>query len=93
MIPNTRLRDFVIDLAEKNDIPHHLTTVRGGYDTGAVHLHREGVPSLAIGWPTRYIHGHAGIASLRDCNAVVKLVAAIAENLDEAASSSLRSFD
>jgi endoglucanase len=30
MIPNTRLRDWVIDLAEKKRIKYHLTTVRGG---------------------------------------------------------------
>jgi endoglucanase len=45
MIPNTRLRDWVIDLAEKKRIKYHLTTVRGGYDTGVIHIHRSGVTS------------------------------------------------
>jgi len=92
MIPNTRLRDWVIDLAEKKKIRYHLTTVRGGYDTGAIHMHRSGVPSLAIGWPTRYVHAHTGIASAADYDAVVKLLTAVIENLDEAVSKSLRSF-
>jgi len=92
MIPNTRLRDWVIDLAEKKKIRYHLTTVRGGYDTGAIHIHRSGVPSLAIGWPTRYIHAHAGIVSAADYDAAVKLLTAVIENLDEAVSKSLRSF-
>jgi len=92
MIPNTRLRDWVIDLAEKKRIKYHLTTVRGGYDTGAIHTHRSGVPSLAIGWPTRYIHSHTGIVSAADIDAAVKLLTAVIENLDEAVSKSLRSF-
>jgi len=92
MIPNTRLRDWVIDLAEKKRIKYHLTTVRGGYDTGVIHIHRSGVPSLAIGWPTRYIHAHTGIVSAADYDATVKLLTAIIENLDEAVSKSLRSF-
>jgi putative aminopeptidase FrvX len=92
MIPNTRLRDWVIGLAEKKRIKYHLTTVRGGYDTGAIHTHRAGVPSLAIGWPTRYIHSHTGIVSAADYDAAVKLLTAVIENLDEAVSRSLRSF-
>ncbi|MBN2465414.1 M42 family metallopeptidase [candidate division WOR-3 bacterium] len=92
MIPNTRLRDWVIGLAERKRIKYHLTTVRGGYDTGAIHIHRSGVPSLAIGWPTRYIHAHSGIVSAADYDAAVKLLTAIIENLDEAVSESLRSF-
>jgi putative aminopeptidase FrvX len=92
MIPNTRLRDWVIDLAEKKHIKYHLTTVRGGYDTGVIHIHRTGVPSLAIGWPTRYIHSHTGIVSSADYDSAVKLLTAIIENLDEAVSKSLRSF-
>ena len=87
-----RLRDWVIGLAEKKRIKYHLTTVRGGHDTGAIHIHRSGVPSLAIGWPTRYIHAHTGIVSAADYDAAVKLLTAVIENLDEAVSKSLRSF-
>jgi len=82
----------VIDLAEKKKIRYHLTTVRGGYDTGAIHIHRSGVPSLVIGWPTRYIHAHTGIVSASDYDAAVKLLTAVIENLDGAVSKSLRSF-
>ena len=92
MIPNTRLRDWVIGLAEKKRIKYHLTTVRGGYDTGVIHTHRSGVPSLAIGWPTRYVHSHTGVISDKDYDAAVKLLTAVIENLDEAVSKSLRSF-
>ncbi|MEO0073453.1 MAG: M42 family metallopeptidase [candidate division WOR-3 bacterium] len=92
MIPNTRLRDWVITQAERAGVKFHLTSVRGGYDTGAIHLHRTGVPSLAIGWPTRYIHGHAGIIAAADYDAVVELVCALVERLDEAVAKELHRF-
>ena len=55
-------------------------------------MHRAGVPSLAIGWPTRYIHAHTGIIAERDYDQVVKLLTAVIENLDTAVSASLRAF-
>ncbi|MFO7675640.1 MAG: M42 family metallopeptidase [bacterium] len=92
MIPSTRLRDLVIAVADEAGVRYHLTTVRGGYDTGAIHLTGGGVPSLAVGWPTRYIHSHSGIIAREDYDAVVKLMAAVIERLDAAASVGLRSF-
>lgn len=90
MIPNTRLRDFVIGIADELEIPYHLTSVRGGYDTGEVHVHRTGVPSVVIGWPTRYIHAHAGILAAEDYDAAVDLVVAFIERFDEGAAESIR---
>ncbi|HDR00420.1 MAG TPA: M42 family peptidase [candidate division WOR-3 bacterium] len=92
MIPNTRLRDFAIGAAESAKARFHLTTVRGGYDTGAIHLTGGGVPSLAVGWPTRYIHSHTGIVAEEDYDSVVGLTAAVIERLDAAAAESIRSF-
>lgn len=92
MIPNVRLRDFVIETAERRRIRHHLTTVRGGYDTGAVHIQHGGVPSQVIGWPARYIHAHSGIIAEQDYDAAVKLLTAVIERLDAAVSRSLRAF-
>ncbi len=83
MIPNTRLRDFVIDVAEEKQIPYHLTSVRGGYDTGRIHLHNIGVPSLAIGIPARYIHSHAGIIAEDDVNSAVQLLSEVVLRLDQ----------
>lgn len=81
MVPSIKLRDFVIDLAEKNKIKYHLASVHGGYDTGRIHLHSVGVPSLALGIPTRYIHSHNGIIAESDYEETLKLMTVIAENL------------
>uniref|UniRef100_A0A7C4XM12 M42 family peptidase n=1 Tax=candidate division WOR-3 bacterium TaxID=2052148 RepID=A0A7C4XM12_UNCW3 len=82
MIPHTSLRDFVIELAELNNIPYHLTTIKGGYDTGAIHLTNFGVPSLALGIPTRYVHSAASVISYEDYENLLKLIVLIVKNLD-----------
>lgn len=82
MIPHTRLKNFVCELAEQNNIPYHLTSIKGGYDTGAIHLTHFGVPCLALGIPTRYVHSGASIISIEDYENILKLITLIVKNLD-----------
>lgn len=83
MIPNLKLRDFVIQLAEEHNIPYQLCLMERGYTDGsAVHIHAEGVPSLYIGVPTRYIHSHAGIIHSEDYENAVKLLHEVVMRLD-----------
>jgi putative aminopeptidase FrvX len=82
MIPHTKLRDFVCELAELNNIPYHFTSIKGGYDTGMIHLTNIGVPSLAIGVPTRYVHSSSSIISMEDYENALKLITLIVKNLD-----------
>lgn len=83
MIPHVKLREFVCDLAEANKIPFHLTSIKGGYDTGTIHLTRFGVPCLALGVPTRYVHSGSSVISLEDYDNVLKLITLIVKSLDE----------
>ncbi len=83
MIPHNRLRDFVIDLADQYRVPYHLTAIKGGYDTGTIHLTNFGVPCLALGVPCRYVHSGASIIHLRDYENVLKLITLIVKTLDE----------
>jgi tetrahedral aminopeptidase len=46
----------------------------GGTDSGAIHLGRGGVPSLAVAVPCRYIHGPAAILNLNDLQGTVQLM-------------------
>jgi putative aminopeptidase FrvX len=83
MIPNLRLRDLCIDTAEELKIPYQFDMLeRGGTDSGAIHLHRHGVPNLVIGVPTRHIHSHAGIIHRDDYDHAVQLVTAVVKKLD-----------
>ncbi len=83
MIPNLMLRDLFIDTAEELKIPYQFDMMeRGGTDSGAIHLHRHGVPNLVIGVPTRHIHSHAGIIHREDYDNAVRLVTAVVKKLD-----------
>ncbi|HEC77569.1 MAG TPA: M42 family peptidase [candidate division WOR-3 bacterium] len=83
MIPHSKLKDFVCELADLNNIPYHFTSIKGGYDTGQIHLTHFGVPSLAIGIPSRYVHSGSSIISLEDYENVLNLITLIVKNLDE----------
>ena len=85
MIPNLRLRDLVISVAEENQIPLQFSTVRGGAtDGGIIHLHNEGVPTVVIGVPTRHIHSHAGILRRDDYDRALDLLVKLIMRLDAA---------
>jgi endoglucanase len=83
MIPNLRLRDLFIETAEEIKIPYQFDLLdRGGTDSGAIHLHRRGVPNLVVAVPTRHIHSHAGIIHRDDYDQTVKLVTAVIKKLN-----------
>jgi putative aminopeptidase FrvX len=83
MIPNLRLRDLFVEIAEELKIPYQFDMLeRGGTDAGAIHLHRRGVPNLVISVPTRHIHSHAGILHRDDYDQAVNLVTAAIKRLD-----------
>lgn len=85
LIPHTKLRNFVIAVAEERNIPHQLEfTEGGGTDAGKIHLHDAGVPSLVLSIPTRYIHSHNSIIHWDDCKAAIDLLVGIAESLSYA---------
>jgi len=84
MIPNLRLRDLVISVAEENKIPLQFSTMRGGATDGSViHLHNEGVPTVVIGVPTRHIHSHAGIIHRDDYDHALDLLVKLIMRLDK----------
>ncbi|HUF37178.1 MAG TPA: M42 family metallopeptidase [Anaerolineales bacterium] len=86
MIPNGKLRDFVIDAAEAADIPLQLSYVQaGGTDGGAIHQHKTGVPTVVIGVAARHIHSHGAIIHRDDFDNAVKLLTAVITKLDAAA--------
>lgn len=85
MIPNTGLRNLVIDIAEAEGIPLQFDSMAGGgTDAGKMHVFGTGVPSLVIGVPVRYIHTHASIMHRDDFDQSVKLLVAVIKRLDAA---------
>ena len=69
------------DLAEKHKIPHQLEVLAaGGTDAGAIQRSRDGVPSFTLSVPTRYIHTVNEMASVKDIEASIDLLALYLED-------------
>ncbi|WP_455142849.1 M42 family metallopeptidase [Candidatus Hodarchaeum mangrovi] len=83
MIPNPRLRHYVIDIAKEFNIEYQDSVVMGGgTDAGRIHLSGSGCPSLVLGIPTRHIHSHNGILDLGDVEKAVSLLIEVIKRLD-----------
>ncbi len=90
MIAHQPLLNYVRDTAEELDIPYQLDALlNGGTDAGSTHLSRNGVPSLAITIPTRYIHSHASMLHTDDFENAVRLIVALIKKLDQSAFNNL----
>ncbi len=92
-VMSRRLADFVIATAQAANIPHQVTVRRsGGTDAAAFHVAGEGVPSIVLGVPARYIHTHNSVIDLNDQLAAVSLVQELVRRLDAATVASLTHF-
>ncbi|WP_036217395.1 M42 family metallopeptidase [Lysinibacillus sphaericus] len=83
MVSHRGLREFVLDVADENNIPYQFEAMAGGgTDAGSIHVTANGVPALSIGIATRYIHSHAGILHRDDYDNAVKLMVEVIKKLD-----------
>jgi len=89
LIPHLRLRDFVMDVAKEENIPLQLDMVMGGTDGGAIHLHREGVPTVTLCVPARHIHSHTSMIHRDDLDHLIRLLIALIQRLDASTANAL----
>jgi endoglucanase len=83
LIPNLKLRNLFIDVAEQEGIPYQFDSVSGGgTDGGRFQLAAEGVPTINIGIPARYIHSAASVVNLDDFVNATRLLVAVLRRLD-----------
>lgn len=57
------------------------TMIAGGNDAGAIHSSRDGVRTMAVSVPCRYIHSSSSLALAEDMEAVYKIVKVSAERI------------
>ncbi len=70
-----KVKDFLINTAEKNNIDYQLEVLRyGGTDAGAINLTKSGIMSGVLSIPTRYIHSVSEVLSKSDVNATIELL-------------------
>ncbi len=55
--------------------------VAGGNDAGVIHQSRGGVRTLAVSLPCRYLHAPSCIASIEDCESMIKIIIQLAKNI------------
>lgn len=90
LIPNLKLRDLIIDIAQELGIPLQYSAGLGGAtDGGQIHLHGIGVPTVVLGVPTRHIHSHSAMIREDDFTRTLQLVISLIQRLDAAAAEEL----
>ena len=69
------LMRHLIQTAEVNEIPYQIRQPGGGgTDAGSIQLSREGIPSISVSVPARYIHTACSIARVSDWRSSVQLL-------------------
>jgi len=80
------LLSHLINTAEAAGIPYQIRQPGGGgTDAGSIHLTREGIPSISVSVPARYIHTASSIAYVSDWRNTVRLVHAAVSALSRSA--------
>ncbi len=82
-IMNPVLKNYIVDLAEKNNIKYQLFAPSGGTDAGKAQYADDGTFSTCLAICGRYIHSTATMIHLDDMEAVKKIAMAIIDDLDE----------
>ena len=91
LIPNLKLRNMIIDIAESEDIPYQFDSVAaGGTDGGRFQLAGNGVPTITIGIPARYIHSAASMINRDDFDNAARLLVSLINKLDATAVAELK---
>lgn len=73
-IYNKELYNLAFETAKEKDIPCQTKTmVAGGNDSGAIHLSRGGVKTIAISVPCRYLHSPSCVIKYDDFKSVKNL--------------------
>jgi endoglucanase len=85
MITNLKLRDLVMDVAARNNIPVQIvadTDMRYGTDADVIHIYKSGVPTIMLAPPVRHIHSHTAVFRREDFDMAVTLLVAVIKELD-----------
>ena len=93
MIPNTKLKNLVVDTAKQANIPLQFNVLEGyGQDGAQIQRSRTGVPTINISVPTRYLHSHNSMINLDDVNKTIELVIKLIQKLDQSTIEEIRRF-
>jgi endoglucanase len=75
LMADWRVSDWLRKTAEENEIPYQLEVGEGGNtDATIIHLVRDGIPSIPLSVPARYIHSPVEVVDIKDVEASVELL-------------------
>ncbi|MCB9135676.1 MAG: M42 family metallopeptidase [Anaerolineales bacterium] len=78
MLSDPRVVDWMVQTAEKHNIPSQLEVLEGGTtDARAIQTARAGVPAGCISIPCRYVHSPSEMVDYNDVQNCVKLLVAM----------------
>jgi len=83
MLINLKLRDFIMRVAEENQIPVQTeVTLRSSEDSAEIQRFETGRPAVNLAVPTRYMHTHNSMIDRGDLDRTVDLLVRIVPALD-----------
>jgi putative aminopeptidase FrvX len=81
LIANPKVREWMVETAEKSKIPYQLEILEGGTtDAAAMQVVMEGVPSGVLSIPSRYVHSFSEVVSKKDLDNGIKLLVKLMES-------------
>jgi len=94
MMPNNQYIDWILEIADRHQIPTQFESVSGyGQDGAELQRSARGIPSVNIGIPTRYGHSQSGVIDRSDYDNTVKLVRVLVEGLTAEILDRIRTFE
>jgi endoglucanase len=83
MLVNLKLRDFLFQVGEKNNIPLQTEVTQGGFeDSKEIQAYGTGVPAANIAIPTRYLHAHNSVIERSDLDRSIEFLVTMLPQLD-----------
>lgn len=80
-----RLQELLVQVAKDYEIPYQIEPCGGltGTDARVIQVSREGVPTVLVSIPLRYMHSSVEVVHLSDIERAIKLIAAFISRLDD----------
>ena len=91
IIANPKLFKMVEKIAKKYKIDYtYDSLVAGGTDAGEIHMAKDGVITMTLSIPSRYMHSHYSMVSAHDVQAVVDVIVNFIKDFNQEKLSSLK---
>lgn len=82
ILANPNLFHKIKEIANKNNISFTVDSLTGGgTDAGTIHLTKNGIVTMTISIPSRYMHSHNSIIDLKDAQKTADLIVKILNEL------------